>query len=92
MSNYDSNLLIAQTFANQFDPPLSIVHTERMNEIPSPDAFCISYWDQARKIGISAFVFGEGHFKAYLEAAGKGDIAEDAGCVFAKALNQTEAR
>lgn len=86
MSRYDANLAIAQTFANQFTPPLGVVHTQRMNEVPSPDAFCISHWDATRKIGISAFVFGDGHFKAYLEAAGKGDIAEDAGRVFAKAL------
>jgi len=75
----------ARTFAEQFTPPLNVCATERINNMPVPDAWAISYHDGARGLGITAVAF-HGGLHAYLEAAGKGDIAEHAGQVLAKAL------
>ncbi len=76
---------IAKTFAEQFDPPLAYIRTERINNVPMQDAWQITYWDGARSIGITAVVF-TGQIHAYLEAAGPGSIAADVGHAIAKAL------
>lgn len=81
MTNED----IIRTFANQFSPPLNVVKTERVNNFPIPDAWMAAYHDNARGIGITAIAHSGG-LHAYLEAAGKGDIAEEAGRVMAKAV------
>lgn len=81
----------ARTFAEQFTPALTVCATERINNMPVPDAWAVAYHDNALGIGITAVVFGAG-IHAYIEAAGKHEIAEHAGQVMAKALGlfQTE--
>jgi hypothetical protein len=77
---------IIRAFCEQFTPPLRYVRTERVNNIRFADAWTTSLWDQSRGIGIQATVF-EGQIHAYIEAAGTGDIAADAGRVIARALS-----
>lgn len=79
------NERIAITFAEQFDPPLKYIRTARVNNVPMHDAWQITYWDSARSIGITAAVFN-GQIHAFLEAAGPGSIAADAGQAMARAM------
>ncbi len=81
MTNED----IAKAFANQFTPPLRYVRTERINNVPMRDAYQITYWDNQRQIGITAAVF-EGQIHAFIETAGRGEVAAEAGRVMAKAF------
>ncbi len=76
----------AREFASQFNPPLSVCRTERINNMRVKDAWQITYWDAERCIGITAVAYGGG-LHAYLEAAGKGDIAQGAGKAMAAALD-----
>lgn len=75
----------ARRFAEQFTPPLQVIKTQRINNLPVPDAWQISYHDQAKGIGITAVAYGGG-IHAFIEAAGPADIAEHGGQVMAKAL------
>lgn len=59
----------ARTFAEQFTPPLTVCATERINNMPVPDAWSVTYWDDAKRIGITA-VAHSGILHAYLECAG----------------------
>jgi hypothetical protein len=77
-------------FAAQFTPPLKYVRTERINGVAMTDAWQCSYWDGARSIGITTVAYGGG-IHAYIEAAGRGEIAGDAGRVIAKALDMFSA-
>lgn len=79
------NEKIAKTFAEQFTPPLKYVGTQAVNNIPMKDAWQITYWDSAKHIGVTAVVYG-GQIHAYLEAAGHGDVAANAGQAMARAL------
>lgn len=72
-------------FCAMFTPAMKYVRTERVNNLPIPDAWMTSFWDQERAVGMTVVAYGGG-LHAYLEAAGKGEIAEGAGRVFAKAL------
>ncbi|WP_088347758.1 MULTISPECIES: hypothetical protein [Rhodomicrobium] len=85
MTEKSENEQTIRIFAEQFTPPLSVCRTERINNVPMPDAWQAAYWDSARSIGITA-VAHSGGLHAFIEAAGKGDIAEHAGRVIAKAL------
>jgi hypothetical protein len=80
-----SNREIAEAFAAQFEPPLTVVHTERINNRPVADAWLVAYFDKARGYGITAHAFG-GRLHAYLEAGTDGGEAEHAGRLMAKAL------
>lgn len=79
------NRAIAERFAGQFTPVLRVVKTDAVNGVPTTDCWNISYWDDARKVGIVAHAM-RGQLKAYIEYAGPGSIAEDAGKVMASAL------
>jgi hypothetical protein len=72
-------------FCDQFTPPLRYLKTEKINNMPFPDAWTTSWHDQARGIGITTVCYGGG-IHAFIEAAGPADIAADAGRVMAKAL------
>jgi hypothetical protein len=72
-------------FCAQFVPPLKYVRTEKVNMVPMPDAWTTSLWDDGAAIGITVIAYGGG-IHAYLECAGKSEIAANAGRVFAKAL------
>lgn len=75
----------ARAFAAQFDPPLLVGRTDRVNNLPIPDAWVISYHDAARGVGITTVCYSGG-IHAFIEAAGAAEIAEEAGRVMAKAL------
>jgi hypothetical protein len=81
------NELIARTFAAQFDPPLTVVKTQKVDQKPIPDAYTCSAWDKDRKLGVTAIASG-GNLKAYLEAAGPGEIAESAGKAMAEVMGR----
>lgn len=85
MTDLSVNETIAKAFADQFDPPLRYIRTERINNVKMRDAFQVTYWSQDKSIGITAAVF-EGQIHAFLEAAGRGDIAAEAGKAMARAL------
>jgi len=74
----------AQAFADAFDPPLNVVRTERINGQLAKDAYCVSGMLCDEEIGISAFVFGNGHLKAYVEFVGGRDMSYEIGRKFAK--------
>lgn len=76
-----------KAFAEQFDPPLAYVRTLRINNVPFPDAWQVSYWDSDKAIGITAVAY-EGQLHAFIEAAGRADIAAGAGRAMAAALNR----
>lgn len=75
----------AREFAAQFTPPLDVVKSERINNVPMPDAWVCAYWDNARSVGVTVAAYGGG-IHAYLEAAGPSGIAASAGKVVARAL------
>lgn len=79
------NEKIIKAFCDQFTPPLKYVRTERINNVPMPDAWQASYWDNARSIGVTTVAYSGG-LHAFIEAAGKGEIAAEAGRVIAQAL------
>lgn len=74
-----------KAFCDQFSPKLKYVKTDRINNMPYPDAWQTSYWDNALCIGITTVAYGGG-IHAFIEAAGKSDVAANAGKVMAKAL------
>lgn len=81
------NLKNAETFANQFDPPLIAHHTERVNGVPMADAYSVAFFDKETGWGITA-VFYKGQHHSYLEAIGdEGNVAETAQ-MFRKALGK----
>jgi hypothetical protein len=75
-----------KTFCDQFEPPLNYAATQRINNQPVSDAYTTAFWLEQECIGITVLSYGSGNFKAYIEAAGKGDIAESAGKVIARAF------
>jgi hypothetical protein len=87
MTKITKNEAIIKAFAEQFDPPMTYVRTLRVNNVPFADAWQVSYWDNAKAIGITAVAF-EGQLHAFIEAAGRGDIAAAAGKAMAIALDR----
>jgi len=75
-----------KAFADQFTPPLKYIRTQKINNVPMPDAYQCTYWDNARSIGITTVAYN-GQIHAFIEAAGKGNIAAEAGRVIAKAFD-----
>lgn len=78
------NEIAAQAFADAFDPPLTVAHSERVNNVPTPHVYCAAGMIADGAIGVTAIVFGNGHLKAYIEFVGARDLAEDTGRKFAK--------
>lgn len=74
-----------KAFADQFDPPLVYVRTLRINNVPFPDAWQCTFWDSTKSIGITCVCY-EGQIHAFIEAAGRGEIAATAGKAMAIAL------
>lgn len=72
-------------FCAQFTPPLRYVKTERINMVPMPDAWQTSGHDDYTHVGYTVVAYGGG-LHAFIEAAGPGSIAANAGSVFARAL------
>lgn len=79
------NEAAARAFAAQFNPPLRVCKTDRVNNLPMADAWVVSYHDASRGIGITTVAYAGG-IHAFIEAAGAAEIAEDAGRVMATAL------
>jgi hypothetical protein len=75
-----------KAFCDMFSPSLRYVKTDRINNMPYPDAWQTSYWHQDRSVGMTVVAYGGG-IHAFIEAAGRGDIAANAGKVFARALD-----
>lgn len=61
------NREIAEVFAAQFDPPLAVVQTQRINNVPYRDAWVCAVYDEALGYGVTAHVFHE-RVHAYVEA------------------------
>lgn len=74
-----------KAFCEQFTPPLKYVKTDRINNVPMPDAWMTSWWNAEKSIGITTVAYGGG-IHAFIEAAGRADIAANAGRVMAQAL------
>ncbi len=72
----ETNRALIGAFAAQFDPPLTVVPTARIDDTPVSHAYAASYFDAGRNIGITAVVFGSGAFKAYIEATPRGGMEE----------------
>lgn len=82
----DRNQQAAQAFAEAFDPPLSVVKTERVNGQLERNAYCASGLLADGEVGVTCIVAGNGHLKAYVEFVGARDMAEEVGAKFAKLL------
>lgn len=80
------NEQIARTFAHQFEPPLKYARTATVDGQSTPGAFVVAHYDQRTGIGVTAVAY-KGNLRAFIECVGKGEIAENAGKVIAKALN-----
>lgn len=82
------NERIIRSFAAQFEPPLNVIRTERINGAKVHDGWQVARWDKGRGIGVTAMVFNDQQLKAYIEAAGASDEkdASEVGMVMAKAL------
>ncbi len=81
----------ARKFAAQFSPPLQVVKTLHIDGQKTPGAFVVATYNESRGIGVSAF-FYKGGVRAFIEAVGKGEIAESAGKVIATALGMFNER
>jgi hypothetical protein len=79
------NEQIIKAFADQFEPPLKYAQTLKVNNVSMPDAWQCSYWNNAKGVGVMAVVYS-GQIHAYVEAAGRAEIAADAGKACAAAL------
>lgn len=87
------NERIMKAFCDQFTPPLRYTPTLRIanaafgtsEPVALPNAFQVTWWDNQHSIGVVAASF-EGQIHAFIEASGRGNIAEHAGKVIAKAL------
>ena len=81
------NREIAEAFAAQFDPPLAVVQTQRVNNVPHRDAWMCAVWDEAAGYGITAHAFG-GQLHAYVEAMGSDDRVVSIGRTMAAAMGR----
>jgi hypothetical protein len=84
----DTNKAAIQVIADQFDPPRPVVATERVNEKPVVNGFTTSYWDEQKRIGMTAIASGNGTLRVFLEFGGSVEFAEKVGDVFAKAIRE----
>lgn len=80
-----TNEQIIKAFADQFNPPMAYVRTLAINGVKHPDAWQCTYWNTDKSIGFTVVAY-QGQIHAYLEAAGRGQVATDAGQAFAIAL------
>jgi hypothetical protein len=85
------NEQIIRAFARQFTPPLPVVATMKINNVPARDGWMSSWWSEDRGLGITAVVHGPGLLHAFIEASGESDPedAAETGKVMAKALGKT---
>jgi hypothetical protein len=77
------NREIAEAFAAQFDPPLHVVQTQRINGVPHRDAYLVAVFDPKTGWGITMHAFA-GQLHAFIEV--QGEQAEAAGKLMAKWL------
>ena len=83
-----TNREIAEAFAAQFNPPLSVVGTKKINGKHVADAWLVAYYNKDTGRGITAHSFA-GKLHAYLETLVPGKEAESAGHLMAKALGMS---
>jgi hypothetical protein len=84
------NERVIRAFAAQFDPPLPVCGTQRLNNVPARDGWQAAWWSEDRGLGVTAVVHGNGLLHAFIEASGESDPADAAevGKVMAKALGK----
>lgn len=84
-----TNEEIVRAFAQCFDPPLMVVHTEHINNVKVRDGWAASgerVTADGIEVGFTAVAWGNGRFKAYCEIEGGSDTAAAAGAAMAKSL------
>jgi hypothetical protein len=64
-----------KTFCDQFEPPLTYLHTQRVGNVPIPDAWMTSFWSEDKGVGITVIAHS-GQIYSYVESNGKADLAE----------------
>jgi len=69
------NEITIKAFCDQFDPPLAYMHTQRVGNVPIPDAWTTSFWSQDKGVGITVIAHS-GLIYSYVESNGKADLAE----------------
>lgn len=72
------NQKIALAFAQQFKPVPPVVRTQRINNVPYPDAWLVAVHDDGSGYGITAHAF-DGKLHAFIETLQKGQAAESVG-------------
>lgn len=87
-NSQSANERIMRAFAAQFDPPLTVGSTQRINNVKANDAWTCSLWNEGRGIGVTAVVHGKQLLHAFIEASGESDPddAAQVARVMAKAL------
>ena len=81
------NFDIAQAFADQFDPPLRPVQTQKINNLPMRDAWLVAKFDPQARAGITAHAYA-GQIHAYVEVLAPGEGAERVGRVMAETMRK----
>ena len=75
-----------EEFANCFTPPLKVVATDSIGGARVAHGWMCAHHDPEHEIGLTAVCWGNGHFKAWVEATGSRDYAGSAGMVMSEVL------
>lgn len=75
-----------ETFANQFDPPLSVVETKAVAGNAVSNGYTCSFYDPDIEVGITAVVWGGGSMKVWMESLASAPDAQVLGQWFADIL------
>jgi hypothetical protein len=81
------NREIAEAFGAQFDPPLTPVPVQRINNVPHRDAYMVATFDTHTGWGITMHAYA-GQLHAFIEV--QGDRAEQVGTLMAKWMREAK--
>lgn len=77
----------AEQFAAAFSPALNVVACQNINNQPVRHGFFVATHDPETEIGVSAFFYGKGHFRAFVEVNGYIARAAEIGTMMERAIN-----
>lgn len=75
------------SFAEQFEPALKPVRTQRVNGIAYPDAWQCSLWDAEKNMGVTCVAY-EGQLHAFVEGTGRTKDAHQIGRAMAEVMGR----
>lgn len=86
----DGNREAIQAFANQFDPPLNIAATRAVGGVAVTNGWQASLHDPEIELGITAVVWGGGHFKVWMELQATASDGGELGSFFAAIVREAK--